>query len=391
MTGVQTCALPIWPDDVAKPEPRYPLRVLFCGQCGLSQLGEVVRPDILFRDYVYFSSGMPHQAHFAAYAKEVVAGFLGEPDDLAVEIGSNDGHLLLELKKRGARTLGIDPARNIAAVANERGVETIPDFFSRDLAQRIFSERGAAKVIIGNNVVAHIDDHHNLMQGIDVLLVDDGAFIFEAPHIMDMVMHCAFDSIYHEHLSYVSLGPLARLLGEYGFEVFDAVVSPVQGNYSLRAYVGRKGRHPVNDRVGELMSKEQELGLDRTETYGTLRERIEHLKTEVVGFIQARVKEGRIIAAYGVPARGNTLLNFFGFDSSIIRFATEELPSKIGLLTPGSYIPVVNISWARQNPPDDYLLLAWPYKNIIIEKEKSFLERGGKFIMPVGEERILYK
>lgn len=377
------------PDDVEKPEPRYPLRVLFCETCGLSQLGEVVHPEILFRDYVYFSSGMPHQAHFAAYAKDVQEKFLGGPGDLVVEIGSNDGHLLSAIKQYGARTLGVDPAKNIAAVANERGIETIPDFFSRRLAEGIVSDRGRANVIIGNNVVAHIDDHHDFMQGIDAFLADDGVFIFEAPHIMDMVRHLAFDSIYHEHLSYVSLRPLARLFENYGFEVFDVILSPVQGNYSLRGYVGRKGKHPLHRRAVGLAKQEQELELDRVQTYQALAQRIARLRTEVVELVRSLAAEGRIIGAYGAPARGNTLLNFFGLDHSLIRFATEELPSKIGLVTPGAHIPVVDITWARKNPPDYYFLLAWPYRDIIFEKERVFRERGGKFIMPVGEERIL--
>jgi SAM-dependent methyltransferase len=196
-------------EALARPEPKFPLRVFFCEDCGLSQLINVVSPEVLFRDYIYFSSGVPHvPEHFKKYAEEVVEKFAGSSDDLVVEIGSNVGVLLGVIKNKGVRVLGVDPARNIATVANARGVETIPEFFSEKLARQIVKKYGPAKVIIGNNVVAHIDDHHDLAKGVNALLQEDGVFVFEAPYLMDMFENLTFDTIYHEHLSFFSILPI---------------------------------------------------------------------------------------------------------------------------------------------------------------------------------------
>ena len=369
-------------------EPMYPLRVMYCTVCNLCQLGEVVDPEILFRDYVYFSSGMPSSPHYTAYAAQVVARFTTSPKDMVVEIGSNDGHLLMEIQKRDVNVLGVDPARNIAMQACMRGVETLPEFFSEQLARKIREQRGAAQVIIGNNVVAHIDDHHDLMRGIKTLLSDDGIFVFEAPYLADMFENLTFDTVYHEHLSYFSLRPLQKLFKQFGMEIFDTQVFPVQGN-SLRVYACHMGTRAIKPAVAELADKEIDLGFDRLSSYQNLAQRIVELKNSVRKTVLAFKQEGKKIACYGAPAKGNTLLNYFGLGADVLFFATEELPSKIGLLTPGTHIPVVHINDARKNPPDYYLLLAWNYKDVILAKERAFRANGGKFILPIGGERIV--
>lgn len=376
------------PDAVGADEPMYPLRVMYCTVCGLCQLGEVVDPEILFRDYVYFSSGMPSSPHYTAYATQVVSRFTTSPNDMVVEIGSNDGHLLVEIQKRDVNVLGVDPARNIAMQACAGGIETLPEFFSEQLAHKIRTQRGAAQVIIGNNVVAHIDDHHDLACGIKALLSDNGVFIFEAPYLADMFENLTFDTVYHEHLSYLSLRPLQKLFEQFGMEIFDACVFPVQGN-SLRVYACKKGAYAVKSTVGVLAQKEIDMGFNKFSSYQRLGQQIEELKHDVGRTIMACKQEGKKIAAYGAPAKGNTLLNYFGLGADVLSFATEELPSKIGLLTPGMHIPVIHINDARKNPPDYYLLLAWNYKDVILEKEKEFRINGGKFILPIGGERII--
>lgn len=374
-------------EDLHKPEARYPLGVCFCKNCNLVQLSDVVSADVLFRDYIYFSSGMPSSKHFNEYAYEV-SSMLSNPDDLVVEIGSNDGHLLSVIRDLGARILGIDPAFNIARIANERGVNTLPEFFSEQIAYKVAQEYGEARVIIGNNVVAHINDHHDLIKGVDALLADDGVFIFEAPYILDMFENLAFDSIYHEHLSYLAVRPLAKLLSQFGFEIFDVKIFGVQGN-SLRVYAGRYGTHRIESVVGELIKKEENLRLGELSSYISLASKIESRKKEIIDVLTALKRDGKRIASYGAPARGNTLLNYFGIGNQTLDFATEALPSKIGLYTPGARIPVVDVEWARKNPPDYYLMLAWNYKDAILEKEKEFRAKGGKFIIPIGEERII--
>ena len=369
-------------------ELKYPLRVMYCTECSLCQLGEVVDPEILFRDYVYFSSGMPSSPHYMAYADEAVNRFVKSSDNLAVEIGSNDGHLLAEIQKRGVKILGVDPARNIAVRASARGIETIPEFFTQTLAREIQNQRGNAAVIIGNNVVAHIDDHHDLIRGVEVLLADDGVFILEAPYLIDMFENLTFDTVYHEHLSYLAVRPLQKLFDQFGMEIFDVKIFPVQGN-SLRVYACKKGAYPVESSVDKFTQKEIFLGMDTIAAYKSLAEKIHVLKTDVYNLVTSFTQDGKQIACYGAPAKGNTLLNYFGLGNDILLFATEELPSKIGFLTPGTHIPVVDIADARKNPPDYYLLLAWNYENIILTKEEEFRNRGGKFIMPVGHRRVV--
>lgn len=372
-----------------KPEPKYPLRVFFCEDCGLSQLIHVVEPEILFRDYVYFSSGMPKLSdHFRNYAEEVMNNFITSKNDLVIEIGSNDGILLGAIKEMGSRILGIDPAKNIAKVANERGIETIPDFFNEKLAGEILDKYGTAKVMIGNNVVAHIDDHYGLLRGVNKLLANDGVFIFEAPYFVDMIENLAFDSIYHEHLSYLSVRPLKNLFSKFGMEIFNVKEFPIQG-HSIRCYAGKIGKHQVQSSVKEFIEKEKELGLDKFQTYINLVKSIEKMKDKTINLLKELKSQGKKIAAYGSPARGNTLLNYYGIDNSTLDYATESLPSKIGLYTPGTHIPVINIEEAHKNPPNYYLLLAWNYRDIILQKEEVFQKQGGKFIMPIGDNQIL--
>jgi len=375
-------------ESLNDPEPKYPLRVLFCDTCGLVQLGDVVDPDTLFRDYVYFSSGMPSSEHYRKYAKEVVETHLQDPHDLVVEIGSNDGHLLSVIKELGAEVLGVDPALNIAEIANQQGVPTLPEFFNEDVAQRIVSEHKKASVIIGNNVVAHIDDHHELARGIRALLTDDGVFIFEAPYLKDMFEILAFDSIYHEHLSYLAVRPLEALFDQFDMEICDVKISPIQGN-SLRVYVSHKNKKKKNSSVNEFVDNELNLGFGKLETYKNLAKRIAERKEEVVVLMHDFKKSGKKLAAYGAPARGNTLLNYFNIGTDLLEFATEALPSKIGLFSPGMHIPVIDIKDARKNPPDYYLLLAWNYKDRIMKKEEDFIKNGGRFVVPVGKERII--
>lgn len=373
--------------DLAKPDLKYPLRVLFCQNCNLVQLGEVVDPKLLFSDYIYFSSNMPVGSHWRDYAESVVKEFSQDPSDLVVEIGSNDGHFLAVVKETHTNILGVDPAQNIARLANERGIPTIPVFFSKDIAEQILRQRGPAKLIIGNNVVAHINDHHDLLTGIERLLAPQGVFVFEAPYLLDMFENLTFDTIYHEHLSYLALRPLINLFNRFGLEIFDVKVFPIQGN-SIRVFAARTGTREVRPSVADLVKKELLLGLDELGTYFALGKQIEQLKVEVVSLLRDLKNQGKRILGYGAPARGNTLLNYYQIGPETLDFLTEELPSKIGVYTPGMRIPVLHVQAARQNPPDYYFLLAWNYKNAAMQKEQDFVKKGGKFIMPVGKVRI---
>jgi len=375
--------------DLTEQELKFPLRVLFCGECGLSQLGEVVNPDLLFRNYVYLSSGMPKKfsEHFKNYADEIVSRFIKSKDDLVVEIGSNDGILLGAFKGK-TKILGVDPAENIARTATENGIETIVDYFSDNLAAEIVKKYGYARAIMGNNVVMHIDDHHDLMKGIKTLLTNDGVFVFEAPYMRDMFDNLTFDTVYHEHLSYLTVKPFIKLFSQFGMEIFDIKEVPVHG-VSLRVYAAKRGAYKIEPAVEEYLKREKEMNLDKFETYLKLAERVGTLKEKIVNILQDLKKSGKKIAAYGAPAKGNTLLNYFDVGPDVLDYIVEDLPSKIGTYTPGTRIPIISSEEARKNPPDYYLLLAWNYKDVILEKEKEFRQNGGKFIMPVGDGEII--
>ncbi|MAF25237.1 methyltransferase [bacterium] len=375
-------------DQIEQVEPKYPLRVLFCTNCNFVQLGDVVDPDLMFQGYVYHSSGMPASKHFRDYAEALTKNFINSKDDLVVELGSNDGHFLEVIKESGAKILGVDPARNIAKIANERGIPTLANFFTAKLAGEIKEKHGTAKVMVGNNVFAHIDNLHDVLEGVSTLLSDDGVFVIEAPYLVDMFENLTFDTIYHEHLSYLSVRPLLSFFEKFGLEIFKVETNPIQG-VSLRVFSGKKGQHPVESSVNNFVKKEKDLGMDKFDSYLELAGRVKALKEEVVELVKSLKDKGSTIAAYGAPAKGNTLLNYFGLGGKDISYATEGLEVKVGLLTPGMHIPVVHIDQARKDPPDYYLLLAWNYKDVILDKEKEFRQGGGKFIMPVGQDRII--
>lgn len=372
-------------DDLLQEEPHYPLEVYWCRDCNLAQLTDIVDKDELFRDYIYFSSGMPKlSSHFSRYAEDVMERYLS-PGDFVAEIASNDGILLKFFKDHGYRVLGIEPALNIVSAAERMGVPTLPEFFSESLSGEVVTKYGKAQAILSNNVVAHINDHQDLARGIKTLLADDGVWVIEAPHLLDMFENLTYDTIYHEHLSYLAIRPMQKWLALHGLEIFDVEIHPVQGQ-SLRAFVGHRGAHSISPNVLRITERERELGFDRAESYHELARRIERSREKLLALLSELKEAGKHIAAYGAPAKGNTLLNYYRIGPDVLEFALEDLPSKQGLYTPGMRIPSRDRTYAEAHTPDYYLLLAWNYERVILEKEKAFRERGGKFIIPVGDE-----
>lgn len=372
-------------EQLTLPEPRFPLRVLWCSRCSLAQLGEVVDPTVLYRHYVYHSSGMPASRHFQAYARSLVQQFVRSQEDLVVEIGSNDGHFLAVVKESGCRILGVDPARNIAQIANGRGIPTLPEFFTAALARRMAAGHGRARVLVANNVVAHINDHHDLMSGIDAALTPDGVFVLEAPYLVDMFDHLAYDSIYHEHLSYLAIRPLQVLLSQHGFEIFHVELYLVQGN-SIRVFAARRGTFPVQPSVDRCVQRELQLKLNQFEAYRQLAIRIQASAVKLQQSLRELKAAGKRLAAYGAPARGNTVLNYAGVGTDVLEYAHEDLPAKVGYFTPGMHLPIVDAAYSHAHLPDYFLLLAWNYREGILAKEREFTQRGGRFIIPVGDE-----
>lgn len=365
----------------------YPLRLMVCEECQLVQLRDVVDLDELFQGYVYFTggAGATTPKHFAEYAADMIERFSLTPDSLVVEMGSNDGLLLQAFKEQGIKNvLGIDPARNVAEVANAKGITTLAEPWSTRLAEQIVADYGLADVVIGNNVVAHIDDHQDLFAGVKAILKPSGVFVFEAPYLVDMFENLTFDTIYHEHLSCLSLRPVQRMVESKGLEVFDTELKPVHG-VSMRTFIGHVGAHPVQAKVNELVAREIELGMETLDAYRTLAERIEKRRSELLALLTDLKQQGKRIAGYGAPAKSSTIINYLGLDQGTLEYLTEELPSKVGKFSPGAHIPLRHISEARQNPPDYFVLFAWNYADSILEKEKALREQGVKFIIPVGE------
>jgi hypothetical protein len=368
-------------------EKNYPLALYFCQRCNLVQLCDVVAKEDLYSHYVYFSSLLPTDEHFRNYAQEVISRFRLGGNSFVVEIGSNDGVMLRFFRKDGIRILGVDPAENVAAEANKKGIATMPRFWSEAVAKEIVLREGKADIIVGNNVVAHIDDYYDLLRGVRCLLSEKGVFIFEAPHFLDMFENLRFDTVYHEHLSYLSLGPLEYLFGLFGMDIFDVKIVGSQGT-SLRVFAANRGAHPKERSVSDLLARERELGLHSLRAYINFADRLETLKNQTVSLLHNLRGAGYRIAGYGAPAKGNTLLNYYGIGPEILDYLTDYFPTKVGLVSPGMHIPVVHISEAMEDPPDYFLMLPWNYEKNILEKEEEYRKKGGKFIIPVGNDGV---
>lgn len=369
-------------------ERRYPLDVYFCRRCTLLQLLDVVDPSVLFRDYVYVT-GMSRTltAHFQSYAESVTALLGLGPRDLVVEIASNDGSFLRPFQERGIRTLGIDPARNLAAEASASGIETVPEFFTSQLARRLRGERGAARLVAANNVLAHVDDPRDFLAGCRELLADEGLITIEVPYVGELIDGVEYDTIYHEHLSYFSVGALLRLCESVGLAVVRLDRVTVQGG-SVRLYLSRTGREhaPV---VQALEAAERRAGLASAERHHRFADAARASRDALVTLLDGLASDGRVVAAYGAPAKGNILLNFCRIDSRLVRYTVDRNPRKVGLLTPGTHLLVRDVSALTEDPPDDVLILAWNLADEIMDQQRAHRERGGRFIIPVPHARIV--
>ena len=363
------------------PEKWFPLQLLFCNECTLVQLGHVVNPNLMFRSYAYRSSAsqtMPR--HFQELAGYIHSNFLKSSKDLVVEIGSNDGTLLSAFKTLGVRVLGIDPAMNLAKIANDRGLETLPEFFDSGMASVIRETRGPAKALIGNNVFAHIDNLHDFMEGITLLLDDEGVFSIEVPYLGDLNQSVEYDTIYHEHLSYFSARPIAELFSRFGFSVIS--VSRIETHGGSIRVVGRKNEH----KVAPFLGLEKRAGLDRVETFRNLARRIEYQR-DILGQTLGELKShGYRIIGYGAPAKSNTLLNYCKIGPDTIDYLTDTTSEKVGKFTPGTHIPIREETAFKKDQPEFALMLAWNYEREILAKEADYT---GRFIMPLPYPRVL--
>lgn len=376
-------------DRLGEEQARFPLDVFQCRECGHVQLLDVVDPEILFADYVYVSGTSPvFVRHFEDYAAKVMAGYAPPRSALAFDIGSNDGTLLGFFQAAGMKVLGVDPARAIAADATARGIETLNDFFTADLAATIRAERGPAHVITANNVFAHADDLGGIADGIAALLHDDGVFVFEVSYLLDVYEGTLFDTIYHEHVAYHTVAPLVGFFRRHGLELVAAERIGTHGG-SLRGYVRKAGRFPVEASVGDLVALERKAGLDDPATLKAFGAKIDKVGEELRRIIREARAKGRRIAAFGAPAKATTLMYQFGLEPEDIEFIIDDSPLKQGLYSPGKHIPVLPASAIAGKKPDDLVVLAWNFADSIMDKHRAFCDEGGRFIIPLPTIRIV--
>lgn len=377
-------------DQLKEPDVYYPLDVHVCDNCGLIQLGYVVSPEVLYRnDYPYESSTtQTGRTHWSSFSKSVVRRFNLTEKDLVIDIGSNVGVLLEEFKNNGVRIQGVDPAANIVILASERGIDTICDFFNADTAERILREKGNASVITATNVFAHVNDLDSFMRSIKSLLNEKGIFIFEAPYFGNLLDHNEYDTIYHEHLSYLSVKPLLPFFQKFDMEVFDIEQVDIHGG-SFRVFVGRKSVHKVSETVGNMLKREQDIGMYNHDKLNQFSEKVIANKRELTWLLHSLKHEQKRIVAVSAPAKGMTLLNYCGIDRHILDFVTEKSKLKIGRYTPGAHIPVIADSALMEHKPDYALLLAWNFANEIMRNLEDYRAAGGKFIIPIPRPIIV--
>ena len=369
-------------------ESKFPLRLFWCKDCYLVQLLDIVDKEYLFKNYFYMTSASkPIVEHFKKYAQDVFQEFLQKDDSFVVEIGSNDGSLLKEFKKLGASILGIEPATNLSELANQSNITTKNTFFSSQVSKEIIKSRHAS-VVIANNVIAHIEDLQDLMSGIKTLIGNHGVFIFEVPYLVDLIKNLEFDTVYHEHLSYFSILPLLKLVKQFGLEIFDIRKQSVHGG-TLRIFVSKQNNFEVSSSIDDFINSEYELGLDKNLIYDSFSEKIKKLKIQLKELLVELKKENKSLFGYGASAKGNVLLNYCNIDNSILDFIIDTTPIKQGKFTPGTHIPILTPEKINEKGNEDVaLLLAWNYKEQILDKEENFRTRGGHFLIPLPEPHI---
>lgn len=372
--------------QLQEPEIRYPLDLVFCSHCTLVQITETVPPEQLFREYVYFSSFADAALQNAkAIVERLVASRHLSAHSLAVEIASNDGYLLQYYLNAGIPVLGIEPALNIAQVAERRGIHTLSEFFGEALAHQLSEQGVQAEVIHANNVLAHVADLNGVTAGIRALLKSEGVAVIEVPYLKDLIDYVEFDTIYHEHLCYFSLTALEHLFRRHGLTVQDVERIPIHGG-SLRLFVGPQPTQSAA--VRELLAAEVAWGVARFEAYQDFGKRVEKLKTDLLTLLCDLQARGKRIAAYGASAKGATLLNYFGIGRETLEFIVDRSTVKQGLYTPGTHLPIYAPEKLLEAKPDYALLLTWNFADEIMAQQADYRQHGGRFIIPVPEVRI---
>ena len=376
-------------EDQIASEKRYPLDVYLCETCFLVQLLDVVPAEEIFNDYVYLaSSSKALKNHYAKLTETITQRFGLAPSDVVVDIGCNDGVLLSGYSMPGLIKVGVEPSK-VAVIARESGFKIVNDFFGTAAGRKILDDYGKAKVVTATNVFPHVDDIGAFTSNLPELLHSDGVFMIEASYLIDLIDSTLFDTIYHEHLCYLSLTPVVPFLQRFGLEVFDVERVPFGASGpAVRIWAKRKeGRWPVDISVKKMMSDEAKWGVGRIERYQSYAAEVTELKEKLIALMKRIRQSGARIGGYGAPAKGNTLLNYVGFTALDVECIAENNKLKRGMLTPGSHIPVVSDEEFLERMPEYALLLSWNYLDFFL-KNSAYIHKGGKFIVPIPTPRI---
>ncbi|SFG67894.1 Putative zinc binding domain-containing protein [Palleronia marisminoris] len=376
----------IRPDQADQPQPTFPLDAQVCLGCGLVQVADQI-PAGFFEHYLYVPSGAETMhTHFAGLAAALEKRAQG---GLIVDVGCNDGLMLAAAKAQGSRTLGIDPAENIAAMARDRGIEVFNDYFTPATARFVAMRYGRAEVISTTNTFNHIGDLHAFMEAVATLLTEQGTFVIEVPWGLKILEGNQFDNIYHEHVSELSLLSIRKLVEHFDMDVVDVERLPVHGG-SMRVYIRRVacGERPSAE-VGAMLAEEEAAGMTARQTWQAFAERVAEIRTTLLKMIDDARSEGLTVAGYGAPAKGNTLLTYFGIGPDRVSFLVDRNPLKQNMLAPGSGIPVKSPDAIQTERPDILLVLAWNFLDEILEQQRDFAARGGKFIVPLPQPRLI--
>jgi SAM-dependent methyltransferase len=376
-------------EQFGKDEPKFPLELSFCNACKVVQLNCTVPPELMFRHYLYVTStSNTFRQHFTQYAEDVAKEFKLNEKSLVVDIGSNDGLLLKGFRKFGVKTIGVEPASNVAKIAEENGIETINEFFNGHVASRIIEEKGQADVVTANNVFAHTDTIKEIVKNVRMLLKDNGIFVIEAAYLADMLRDMTFDAVYHEHLFYYSLTALKNFFEDNGMQIFKVQHVPSHGG-SLRVFAKKRdSSRAIDSSVTEMLEKEKGV-VDNLGTYKKFAARVYDNKERLVKLLKELKGKGSSIAGYGAPAKATTLLNFCGIGKETIDFIVDDSPLKQGLFMPGSHIPIVAADTLREKEPDYVLILAWNFAGEIMKRCSGVISGKTRFVVPVPEPRII--
>jgi SAM-dependent methyltransferase len=378
-------------DDLSKPELYYPLKLSVCTRCWLVQTEDYARADELFApDYAYFSStSSSWLEHAARYTRDIAQRLLLNRDSFVIEVASNDGYLLRNFVAAGIPCLGIEPTDGTADAAERLGIPVLREFFNEALGRRLAAEGQKADLIIGNNVYAHVPGINDFTKGLQAVLKPGGTITLEFPHLMRLIEHAQFDTVYHEHFSYLSLYTVVCIFAQAGLRVFDVEEWPTHGG-SLRVY----GCHcedlrPEAGSVARILAEEERQGLRRLDTYRNFQQRVDQIKNGLLTFLIEQKYAGKKVAAYGAAAKGNTLLNYAGVKPDLLPFVCDAAPSKQGKFLPGSRIPILSPDALRRYKPEMILILPWNIANEVVQQHAYVREWGGKFVIAAPEMRIL--